>query len=125
MADLFDYVKAINETKVDMFLEPQADAGYLPFIVNKALSNFIDTVLYANEMNRCNHLSKKMQFHFLLHTVPKGKRYGWSKKDKETSSLLLVKEYYKYSNEKAKQALSILSDADLDIIEQKMYKGGR
>jgi hypothetical protein len=126
MSSPFDYVKAINETKVDMFQDPQAESEYLPFLVNRALSNFTDTIFYANEMNRMSGLPKIMQFHYLINIIAKKKRYGsWSKPEKESSSIALVKEYYKYSNEKAIQALRILTDDDLAIIEQKMNKGGR
>jgi hypothetical protein len=126
MASPFDYVKAISETKQNMFLEEIAEKEYVPFIINKSLSYFIDTIMYANEMNRLNQAPKEWQFEYLRLSISKGKRYGgWVKKDKDSENLPYVKEYYKYSDEKAKQALSLLTDDDLAIIKQKLFRGGR
>lgn len=122
----FDYINAINFTKQNLFEDPQAHKDYNAWIVNKGLSYFPDTLLYANEMNRHYGIPKEWQFSFLLNSIAKKKRFSkWSKKDAISESLRLVKEYYGYSNEKAKQALSVLSDEQLAMIEQKLYKGGK
>ena len=122
----FDYINAINFTKQNLFEDPQANKDYNAWIVNKGLSYFPDTLLYANEMNRHYGIPKEWQFSFLLNSIAKKKRFSkWSKKDAISESLRLVKEYYGYSNEKAKQALSVLSDEQLAMIEQKLYKGGK
>lgn len=122
----FDYINAINFTKQNLFEDPQAHKDYNAWIVNKGLSYFPDTLLYANEMNRHYGIPKNWQFSFLLNSIPKKKRFSkWSKKDTISESLRLVKEYYGYSNEKAKQALSVLSEEQLAMIEQKLYKGGK
>jgi hypothetical protein len=122
----FDYINAINFTKQNLFEDPQAYKDYNAWIVNKGLSYFPDTLLYANEMNRHYGIPKNWQFSFLLNSIPKKKRFSkWSKKDTISDSLRLVKEYYGYSNEKAKQALSVLSEEQLAMIEQKLYKGGK
>lgn len=122
----FDYINAINFTKQNLFEDPQANKDYNAWIVNKGLSYFPDTLLYANEMNRHYGIPKEWQFSFLLNSITKKKRFSkWSKKDTISESLRLVKEYYGYSNEKAKQALSVLSDEQLAMIEQKLYKGGK
>jgi hypothetical protein len=122
----FDYINAINFTKQNLFEDPQAHKDYNAWIVNKGLSYFPDTLLYANEMNRHYGIPKNWQFSFLLNSIAKKKRFSkWSKKDAISESLRLVKEYYGYSNEKAKQALSVLSEEQLAMIEQKLYKGGK
>jgi hypothetical protein len=122
----FDYINAINFTKQNLFEDPQAHKDYNAWIVNKGLSYFPDTLLYANEMNRHYGIPKQWQFSFLLNSITKKKRFSkWSKKDTISDSLRLVKEYYGYSNEKAKQALSVLSEEQLAMIEQKLYKGGK
>jgi hypothetical protein len=77
-------------------------------------------------MNRHHSIPKEWQFSFFLNTISKKKRFSkWSKKDKETKSIQLVKEYYGYSTEKAKEALSVLSSEHLNMIEEKLYKGGK
>ena len=122
----FDFINAINTTKQNLFEDPQAEKDYSAFMVNRGLSYFHDTVLYANEMNRHHSIPKEWQFSFFLNTISKKKRFSkWSKKDKETKSIQLVKEYYGYSTEKAKEALSVFSSEHLNMIEEKLYKGGK
>ena len=122
----FDFINAINLTKKNLFEDPQAEKDYLPFLVNRGLSYFPDTVLYANEMNRNSGIPKDWQFSFFLNTIPKKKRFSkWHKKDADSDSLTLVKEYFGYSSEKALDALSILSDEQLVMIKEKLYKGGK
>jgi hypothetical protein len=123
----FDFINAINLTKKDLFAEdPQASKDYVPFIVNRGLSYFPDTVLYANEMNRNSSIPTDWQFSFLLNSIPKKKRFSkWAKKDAETEDFRLVKEYYGYSDSKAHEALSVLSSDHLAMIKEKLYKGGK
>lgn len=98
---------------------------YPPFIVNRCLSGFIDTLMMANEMNINHHLSKKLQYEFLLNIVRPKRRFSpWLKKEKITD-LEAVKSYYGYSNEKARSALSILSDEQLNSIKLKLTRGGK
>lgn len=124
MATPFDFVKAINDTKEDLFVDPLVEKDYSPFLVNRSLSFFADTVLYANEMNRYPDVPKKSQFLYYLNSIPKRKRYSkWFKKDGETKSMALVMEYFNYSSEKAKEALKILSSEQLKLIEEKLEKG--
>ena len=122
----FDFINAINLTKKNLFEDPQAEKDYVPFLVNRGLSYFPDTVLYANEMNRNSGIPKDWQFSFFLNTIPKKKRFSkWHKKDADSESLTIVKEYFGYSSEKALEALSILSDEQLTMIKEKLYKGGK
>ena len=125
----FDYINAINSGK-DIMKDPDnpklMEDGYSPWYSNKSFSYFKDTVLYANEMNRYPSIPKSWQFYFFLNTIQKKKRFSkWAKKDAETKSLQLIKEYYGYSFEKAKEALSVLSVEQLSIIEEKLQKGGK
>lgn len=123
----FDFVNAINESKQDLIKEdPLCERDYSPFLVNRAFSFYPDTIMYANEMNRYSDLPKEWQFQFLLNTITKKKRYSkWHKRDAYSKSLLLVKEYFGYSSEKAKEALRTLSKEQLKEIEQKLEKGGK
>ena len=123
----FDFINAINLTKKDLFKDdPQAKSDYVPFVVNRGLSYFPDTVLYANEMNRNNSIPADWQFSFLLNSISKKKRFSkWHKKDAETENFRLVKEYFGYSDSKTQEALSILSADQLVMIKEKLYKGGK
>lgn len=123
----FDFINAINLTKKDLLAEdPMAKKDYVPFIINRGLGYFPDTVLYANEMNRNSSIAVDWQFSFLLNSISKKKRFSkWHKKDAETESLRLVKEYFGYSDSKATDALSILTEDQLVMIKEKLYKGGK
>tara|TARA_Y100001938_G_C7861547_1_gene315833 strand:- start:76 stop:453 length:378 start_codon:yes stop_codon:yes gene_type:complete len=121
----FDYLKAINETKKDIMVDDIAEREYNPFIINRGLSFFKDTILYANEMNRYHHLDNRVQFDFFINIIRKKKR--WSKwiKASDIDNLELIKEYYGYSNEKAKSALSLMSNEQVEQLKQRIYKGGK
>ena len=121
----FDYLNAINNTKKDIMVDDIAEKGYNSFMVNRGLSYFNDTVLMANEMNIYHHLDNRLKFDFLINIVRKKKRFSkWIKPETE-SDVEVVKEYYGYSNEKAKQALSLLTSEQIDELKKKVYKGGR
>lgn len=121
----FDYVNAINSSKQDLLKESESEKYYPAFMVNKALSYFPDTLLYANEMNRHHHLDGKLQFYFFLNSIRPAKRFAKWVKKQEDNDLTAVMEYYGYGPEKAKSALSILSSDQLITIKQKLEKGGR
>ena len=98
---------------------------YPPFIVNKCLAPFPDTIFLVNEMNKHHHLDKKLQFDFLLNSLRTRKRYTpWLKASKQ-KNLEYVKEYYGYNNEKAKSALKILNDEQIKTIKDSLSKGGK
>jgi|TARA_B100000035_G_scaffold314958_1_gene333176 hypothetical protein len=121
----FDYLNSINLSKQDIMIDDLAEKEYNPFMVNRGLSYFNDTVLMANEMNMYAHLDKKLQYHFLINIVRKKKRFSkWAKPEKE-SDIEAVKEYYGYSNEKARQILTLLSPEQIKNIIEKVSKGGR
>ncbi len=121
----FDYLKAINETKKDIMVDDIAEKEYNPFIINRGLSFFRDTILYANEMNRFHHLDHRLQFDFFINIIKKKKRWSKWVKPQEVANLELIKEYYGYSNEKAKSALSLMSHEQIEELKQRIYKGGK
>jgi hypothetical protein len=123
----FDFLKAINETKEDLIRkDPLNEKDYTPYMVNKGLSYFADTVMMANEMNQHSGIPKLWQNDFFLNTISRKKRFSkWHKKDTEGKSLQLVMEYYKYSAERAKEVMDILSPDQLKMIEEKLFKGGK
>ena len=121
----FDYTNSINYTKKDIMVDYIADKGYNPFIINRALSYFPDTVLAANEMNKHSHLDNRLQFDFFINIIRKKKRFSKWNKPETVGDVEVVKEYYGYSNEKARQALSLLTSKQIDELKKKVYKGGR
>ena len=127
MSTPFDFINSINSTKINLFEgDMQAEKDYVPFIVNRGLSYFPDTIMYANEMNINSSLPKLWQYTFLLNLVPKKKRFSkWAKKEAKQEDILLVQEYYGYSYEKTKEVMSILTKEQLDIIKKKLFKGGK
>ena len=123
----FDFLNEINSGKKDLIREdPQNEKDYVPFMVNRGLSYFADTVMYANEMNRVSGVPKLWQNDFFLNSISKKKRFSkWHKKEADSQSLQLVMEYYKYSNKRAQEVMDILSPDQLKMIEEKLYKGGK
>ncbi len=120
----FDYTNAINMTKEDIMVDDLAEKAYAPYMVNRSLSYFMDTVLLANEMNTRHRTDHKLQFSFLLNSIRKGKRFSKWAKPMLPDDIEVVKEYYGYSNDKAKVALTLLSEEELKELRMRVYKGG-
>tara|TARA_B100001094_G_C18017389_1_gene713311 strand:- start:481 stop:861 length:381 start_codon:yes stop_codon:yes gene_type:complete len=121
----FEYSKAINMSKQDIMIDDLAEKEYNSFIVNRSLSYFPDTVLYANEMNVNHHIDARLQFDFFINIVKKRKRFSKWFKATELENLELIKEYYGYSNEKAKSVYKLFSNDELLTLKNRIYKGGR
>ena len=126
MTELKDWLNSINFNKHNLIEEDSSVIkDYPPYIVNRCLSGHLDCIMFANEMNKYSFLDKDMQYTFYLNTLRKKKRFSpWLRKDKVTD-LQSVKQYYGYSNEKASQALKILSKQQLEYIKQRLETGGR
>ncbi len=127
MYDLRDYLNAINHKKDDLMDGEDLfwEKKYPSYIVNKALSSFPECLLYANEMNKMHHLDKKLQFQFFLNSIRPKKRFSKWLRSSKIKNLECVKEYYGYSNEKAKQALEILNNDQLEEIKTIISRGGK
>ena len=125
MSELKDWLNSINFTKEDLTVDdPDTVKDYPAYIVNRCLSGHLDTVLYANEMNLHPNLDKDMQYQFFLNSLRKRKRFSpWLRKDK-VENLNIIKRYYGYSNEKALQALRLLTNEQLDYIKKRLETGG-
>ena len=120
-----EYLTSINQTKKSVVIDDESEKAYPPFIVNKCLSAFHDTVLFANEMNMYPHLDKKMQYDFFINSINPRKRFSpWAKKS-QVEYLDAIKEYYGYNDDKALQALRILSKDQLEHIKKLVDKGGK
>ena len=127
MYDLFkDYLPAINHTKKNLMDSDDVmwEKKYPAFMVNKVLSGFQDTIILTNEMNRNHFLDRDMQFQFLLNSIRSKKRFTPYVRRSKIKDIECVKEYYGYSNEKAKSALDILTNEQLKLIKERLYKGG-
>jgi hypothetical protein len=124
--ELKDWLNSINFTKNNLLKEdPSLKKDYAPYIVNRCLSGHIDCIMYVNEMNKYHFLDKDMQYEFYINILRKRKRFSpWLRKDK-VSDLEIVKRYYGYSNEKASQALKILSNEQINFIKQRLETGGK
>lgn len=117
----FDIIKSISSTKKNI-LENEKD--YNAFMVNRGLSYFPDTVIYANEMNKYHHLDTRLQFDFLINIVRKRNRFSKWNKSIESENINAIKEYYGYSNEKARDVLPLLSNENLKYIRGRIQHGG-
>jgi len=124
----FDFVNAVSHNKKQLMTGTEndelAESSYVPFVVNKALSYFPDTILHANEMNRYSNTDNKLQFHYLLNSIRPAKRFAKWVKREDNESVELVKQFYGYSTEKAVQVVSLLTSDNLHYIKQKLERGG-
>ena len=127
MYELKDYLNAINHTKEKLMdtEDEEWEKKYPPFIVNKCLSGFQDSLMLVNEINQYPNTDKKLQFDFLINSLRSRKRFTPWLKAKKLEDIEYVKEFYGYNNEKAKIALTILNDEQIATIKQKLNKGGR
>ena len=120
----FDFVNSINHTKKDLFNDSETlESSYVPYVVNKSLSYFPETILFANDMNK-SHIENKLQYHYLLNTVRPGKRYAKWVKREDDSDREAIREFYGYNMEKTIQALQILTPEHISYIKQKLQRGG-
>ncbi len=125
MIELKDWLNSINFTKENLIeKDPDAINKYPSYIINRCLSGHLDCIMFANEMNKFPNLDKDLQYSFYLNTLRKKKRFSpWLRKDKVTD-LEIVKQYYGYSNEKASNALKILTPDQINFIKQRLDIGG-
>lgn len=121
-ANPFDWLNAINDTKRNLVAE--GETGYNPFMVNRGLSYFPDTVMHAAEMTRLPHVDGDMQFTYLLHAVRKRRRFSKWSKQKTSEDLQAVMDFYHYNSRRAQEALRLLSPKQIKAIREKMDKGG-
>lgn len=121
----FDFVNDINFGKSNIMVDDITEKAYNAFMVNRSLSYFNDTVLMANEMNLNAHLDSRLQFDFLINIVRKKRRFSKWAKAQTNSDVEVVKDYYGYSNEKARQILPLLTSEQIDDLKKKVYRGGK
>ena len=126
MYELKEYLNSINFTKKDLMKSEDKEwiKKYPAFIINKILSGFQDTIMLVNEVNRNHFLDKDMQYSFLLNSIRSKKRFSPFLRASKLKDIECVKEYYGYSNDKAKSALDILTNEQLKLIKEKLFKGG-
>lgn len=124
----FDYVNAINISKQDLIRKSEnpalAEKDYSPFLTNRALSYFVDTVLYANEMNRANHVDSILQNDYYLNSIRVSKRFSKWAKPIESSDIESIQEYYKVNNRRALEISKVLTRDQIDLIKTRIIKGG-
>jgi N-formylglutamate amidohydrolase len=124
---LFDFLNSINFTKENIFdKDPITSKNeYSAFIINKFLSYHIDCIIYVNEMNMRSNLPSQMQYLYLLHSIRKNKRFSkFMKKDKEPDDINIIKEYYKCSTKIAIEYKKVLTDENISILKNELFKGG-
>jgi hypothetical protein len=121
---LGDYLNSINHTKENLLDtdDESVEKEYTPYIVNRCLSYFPDTIFHVNEMNRFANTDKKLQYDYLINSIRKRKRYSKWMKTENIKELEIIKKHFNYSYQKAKDVLPLLSRKELKEIES-LYKG--
>ena len=125
MSNPFEYANQILQGKKQLIVDEATEAEYVPFMVNRALSYHKDCVLYANEMNRRHQLDNKLQNDYLLNTIRAKKRpfNKWIKPEK-SEDIACIKSFYGFSDAKARDALRLLTDKQIQELKEKADKGG-
>ena len=119
----FDFINSITYTKQDI-MHDLNESEYEPFLTNRALTYYQDCILYANEMNQRFEVSNRLQYHYLLNTIRKRKRFAKWIKPERIDDLRIVMEYYSISRQKAEEYLNIISEKEIGVLRTKMNKGG-
>ena len=123
--NLSDFLTSINSSKENLVeKEPLCEKEYIPFVVNKCLSYFPDTIFYANQINVRPGLDKKMQYDYLRISVSKRKRFSKWFKEEKNDNIKLIQEYYGYSYRRAKEVLECLTDDNIRTIKDSLKTGG-
>lgn len=121
----FDFLHAINSTKTDLLEDPESDPNdYVPFVTNRSLSYFLDTILYANEMNLYSELDRDMQFRYFLNTIRPRKRFAKWVKPLESENVKLIQDVFGYNAQHAAQTLKLLTAEELNMLKQEQEVGG-
>ena len=120
MTEPFAFINAINYSKEDLIVDEQSEKEYVPFLANRSLSYFPDAILYANEINMNHHLDNKLQFDYLLNSIRQRKRYGKWHKTVPDEKVNLLMEYFKCNKIRAVEAAKILTDAQVEQIQEIM-----
>ena len=125
MTDIFkDIVPSIMQSKKDVLIDDEAIKEYNPYVVNKTLSNYVDCVMQANVMNINYQLHPKAQYDYLINTIRAKKRpfSKWHKPEKQ-EDLTAVKSFFGYSDRRAREAIKLLTDEQIDVIKRKTTIG--
>ena len=126
----FSFINDINQGKKNLMLDENGEHSdllehvYNPFVTNRTLSYFNDTVFHANEMNKNHHIDSALQYSYLINTIRKRKRFSKWYKPEELESVEAIKEYYNCSDEKARQFVALLTHEQINDLKQRVYKGG-
>ena len=120
----FDFINSINYSKDNLIVDDWSEKQYTPYLVNRGLSFGPDTVIAANEMNSRPHIDKKLQYHFLINSIRPKKRYNKWLKATQIESIEVIKQYYGYNTEKARQVISLFDQSTIKNLKQKLEKGG-
>jgi hypothetical protein len=127
----FIYADSVSHTKINLMRKTEndelAEKLYKPYLINRSLSMFNDSILYVNEMNMRPQLDNKQQYEYLLNTLRKRKRFSKSKwkKQEPDAAVEMIMEYFGYGRAKAEQAMRVLTDDQLTMIESALDKGGK
>lgn len=118
----FSFINSISLSKKDIF-DDETQKQYVPFIVNRGLSFFIDTVMYSNQMNMAAHVDKKLQYQYLINTIRAGKRWSKWPKKLQNDDMEILQKYFGFNDKKATEALKILSKEQIKKIKNELEKG--
>lgn len=125
MSTPFDFINTVNNKTAKIEMDQVGQKDYTPYIINRGFSNNMQTVMFANEMNRYSNLPKEWQYDFYYYGIPKGKRFDkWAKKEKTEIEIENIMQFYHINNKRAVEFSKILNTEQLTVIKTKLNRGG-
>ena len=121
----FDVANNLCSSKEYIYTE-ELEVDILPFLINRSMSQHLDCVMHANELNTRQNLTKKQMYDYYHFAIqPKKKRFSkWGKPEKDVN-IDLIKTYFQCNINIAEQYAKLLTEKDIEKIKEKMNTGGR
>lgn len=123
--NLSDILTSLNYSKSNILdKDPSVEKEYTPYIINRCLSYFKDTIFYANKLNNLPLLDKKLQYDYYLYSLTKRKRFSKWIKEEKNKDIETIQEYYGYSYKRAKETIASLTIQQIEEMRKLLQKGG-
>jgi hypothetical protein len=122
----FVFIESVSSSKRHLMTDEEEERAYVPFLTNRNLSYFPDTIGDANRMNQLGHVPKRLQYDYYFYALRPRKRFAgkWAKPAKSVD-LEAIRERYQCNYSRANEMLSLLTPQQLEAIHAALEKGGK
>jgi hypothetical protein len=118
---LFDFINDVSFKKERLIdQDPENEKHVGQFMMNRAFSYGLDTIFYANDMNKCQDIDNRMAYEYYYYALTPKKRFNkWLKPDK-MNYLEDIQNYYQLSYVKAVEVLRVLTESQILEIHNRL-----